>query len=594
MDFGKAIKEAREQKRMTQEQLAQQLFVTKQSVSKWECGRASPDLEKAYQLLEILDIRASFEEILYPHSHEMYAVPVDKTFCNLPDIKALCTVKGKYPTEIKLSKSAYLLFKHLKSWNPDYQISDLYRSFLLPHTKANPEKKQPTYSIEFNGDDFMKYQGNNGTNYGQNDTLTVSGSGAGKKRFFNARANEKNCPMIWSQNVRGGGEENVLVIGAPGTGKSRCFVKPNLLQMDGSYVVFDCFGEYLPEFGTMFAKNGYKVKVVNLKDVEHSNHYNPLHYCKNEFDVKQLIDCIIANTHDLSRKSEKEVQADILLLSAYIFYLMETRTRSTQDEKNLPELYRMIFQIRKTAGENVEKMLDDLFQDLPEESTARKYYNYFMRCSAHYRNRAILSCVQRLEVFASDSARKLLCIDDLELEKLRKEKTALFIIGAPTRDDNACITAMLFMQIFELCDGYLSRHAPVHYVMDEFENIGVIPGFNDVLTNSRTFNFSVFIVIQEWAQLKELYGEKSEDIAAFCGAIVFMGSYDRETLDWVSNWASCSQLRPDDLRTLPYNDCIIIPRHENVISSKKYSLSSHPNYYLTAEADIANLYQLDN
>lgn len=81
--------------------------------------------------------------------------------------------------------------------------------------------------------------------------------------------------MIWSQNVRGGGEESVLAIGAPGTGKSRCFVKPNLLQMDGSYVIFDCFGEYLPEFGTMFEKNGYKVKVVNLKDVEHSNHYTP-------------------------------------------------------------------------------------------------------------------------------------------------------------------------------------------------------------------------------------------------------------------------------------------------------------------------------
>lgn len=185
MDFGKAIKEAREQKHMTQEQLAQQMYVTKQAVSKWECGRTTPDLEKAYQLLEILDIRASFEEILYPHSHEMYAVPVDKTFCNLPDIKALCADKGKYPSEIRLSKPAYLLFKHLKSWNPDYQISDLYRSFLLPHTKANPEKKQSTYSIEFNGDDFMKCRRNNGTNYVQNGTLIVSGSGAGKTRFFN-------------------------------------------------------------------------------------------------------------------------------------------------------------------------------------------------------------------------------------------------------------------------------------------------------------------------------------------------------------------------------------------------------------------------
>lgn len=647
MDFGKAIKEAREQKHMTQEQLAQQMYVTKRAVSKWECGRTTPDLEKAYQLLEILDIRASFEEILYPHSHEMYAVPVDKTFCNLPDIKALCADKGKYPTEIRLSKPAYLLFKHLKSWNPDYQISDLYRSFLLPHTKANPEKKQTTYSIEFNGDDFMKYRRNNGTSYGQNDALTVSDSGAGKTRFskqsakknqriigngwrivihpseesgkgINAEqkdvflfpnghlsngeykiveANEKTCPIIWSQNVRGGGDENVIVIGGPGTGKSRYFIKPNLLQMDGSYVIMDVYGEYLSDTGMMFEKNGYKIKVVNLMDVDHSYHYDPIHYCRSEYDVVRLADCIIANTPCFPGSPE-DVKVEKILISAYIFYFMGDF--SDGDKKDYSTLYQMI--CRAGESDKDEEILHDLFMNLPEGSKALEYYNIFMRYSPFSRNHAFLSCSLRLKVFASKSTKKLLRADDLELEKIGEEKTALFIIADTdhAQYEDKCLIAMLYHQIFDTLYNVIQDRAnhnismPVHCVMDEFGNSGVIPDFAQTLARMRMYNISVFMVLQDFSQLKALYGENSMTIAALCGAIVFMGSQEWETLKWISSLRSCSQLNFNNLASLPSDVCIIIPRSENVITSKKFSLTSHPNYYLTAEADIANLYQFDN
>lgn len=419
---------------------------------------------------------------------------------------------------------------------------------------------------------------------------------------------------------------NLLVIGGAGTGKSRFVVKPNILQANTSFVITDPKGELLRDTGYSLAQQGYKVKVFNLIDMSQSCRYNPFAYVKKESDILKVINNLIKNTNGNKHGAsdpfwESAERALLQAIFLYIFYELP------EYEHKFATVFTMLRLAEiKEDEEDFKSEFDFLFEVLREENPnhiAVKQYDIFKMASGKTAKSILISAGVRLSPFGIEEVEHLLSDDDLELQALGDEKTALFVLIPDSDTTFNFLVAMMYAQLFDslyyqadfVSGGSLKHH--VKFWLDEFANIGQIPEFDKLIATMRSRNISVAPIIQNMTQLKSLYKETYETIIGNCDSILFLGGQERSTLEWVNkgldkqtiDTKNTSQSRGrnsssstsygtqgrdlmtiSELSRMPDNKCILFVRGLDPFYSDKYKLESHPNYKLLYEANENNYF----
>ena len=422
------------------------------------------------------------------------------------------------------------------------------------------------------------------------------------------------------------GNNNVLIVGGAGTGKSRFMIKPNMLQMNASYVITDPSGEMIYSLGKVLRDNGYKIKIFNISDMQHSNCYNPIKYIRNEAGVNMLIQCLIDNTTKGEGGGDNQffVDAEKLLYSACLFYLINYCNNESM--KNFAGVMDMINSSNvDEKNPNAKSPLDELFDKLPKSSLAKKYYTAFKQAAGKTLKSIIISCVTRLQPFMTPQVANLTRTDELELEKLGDERTALFIITPQADRTYSFLASMLYSQLFETlyhkgeqqkANGESEElHIPVRCLMDEFANIGTVPEFPSKLSTMRKYNISATIVLQDTAQIESMYEKDWRTLVANCSTKVFLGSPELDTQKWFSEqlgemtvrsksnsfseggkgssnksfqYTSRKVMTPEELSRLPKEKCIVYTQNMRPVLDLKYKYEDHPYYEQTADAHKEN------
>lgn len=410
--------------------------------------------------------------------------------------------------------------------------------------------------------------------------------------------------------------KNVGVIGGSGSGKTRFFVKPNMLQMNASFVCTDPKGTIINEIGMALRyKGNYKIKVLNTVNFTKSMKYNPLHYVKNEQDILKLVETIISNTSGQGdTKEDFWVKSEKLLYQAYLSLI---RDFFPKEEQNLTTLMDLLsYSTVKEKDEDFENEVDILFKDLETDNPnhfAVKQYKAFKLASGKTAKSILISCATRLAPLNIPAVRELLSVDELQLDTLGNEgrKTALFVIVPDTDATFNFIVAIMYSQLFNmLCTiadekhrGVLPTH--VRFMLDEFANIGVIPNFDKLIATIRSRNISATIILQTFSQLKSIYKENADTIIGNCDTTVFLGGKEKSTIKSLSedlgketindynesktrsNADSFGQnftklgrelMTQDELLTMPRDTCIVQILGLHPFKDKKYDLTKHPLY----------------
>ncbi len=339
--------------------------------------------------------------------------------------------------------------------------------------------------------------------------------------------------------------KNVIVIGGSGSGKTRFFVKPNLMQMPEkvSFVVTDPKGSLVVECGRMLVKGGYRVKVLNTINFAKSMHYNPFQYIRSEKDILKLVNALIANTKGDGEKAGEDfwVKSERLLFCALIGYLWY---EAPEDEQNFTMLLELInaFEVREedeTFKNAIDLLFDDLARDKPDHFAVRQYAKFKLAAGKTAKS-ILISCGARLAPFDIAELRDLLAYDEMELDMIGDQRTALFIIVSDTDSTFNFVVAMMYSQLFNLlCDraddvhgGRLPFH--VRFLLDEFANIGQIPMFDKLIATIRSREMSANIILQSQSQLKTIYKDAAETIIGNCDTMLFLGGKEPSTLKEIS------------------------------------------------------------
>ncbi len=423
--------------------------------------------------------------------------------------------------------------------------------------------------------------------------------------------------------------KNVLVIGGSGSGKTRFFVKPNLLQMHSSYVVTDPKGTVLNEVGNALLEGGYKIKVLNTINFAKSMHYNPLAYIRSEKDILKLVNTIIANTKGEGTQSGEDfwVKAERLYYTALIGYIWY---EAEEDEKNLNTLIEMINASEaREEDETFKNPVDILFDELearePDHFAVRQYKKYKLAAGKTAKS-ILISCGARLAPFDIKELRELTEYDELELDTLGDKKTALFVIISDTDDTFNFIVAIMYTQLFNLlCDKADDKYGgrlPVHVrcILDEFSNIGQIPKFEKLIATIRSREISACVILQAQSQLKAIYKDNADTIVGNCDTTLFLGGKEKTTLKELSevlgketidlcntgesrgketshslNYQKTGKelMSMDELSVMDGGKCILQLRGVRPFLSNKYDLTKHPKYSLTSDADEKNLFDIE-
>ena len=423
--------------------------------------------------------------------------------------------------------------------------------------------------------------------------------------------------------------KNILVIGGSGSGKTRFFVKPNLLQMHSSYVVTDPKGTVLLEVGKALKEGGYAIKVLNTINFKKSMHYNPLAYIRSEKDILKLVNTIIANTIGEGNQSGEDfwVKAERLYYSALIGYIWY---EAPDNEKNLNTLIEMINASEaREDDESFENPIDKLFKELeqenPEHFAVRQYKKYKLAAGKTAKS-ILISCGARLAPFDIAELRELTEDDELELDTLGDKKTALFVIISDTDDTFNFIVAIMYTQLFNLlCDKADDKYGgrlPVHvrFILDEFANIGQIPKFDKLIATIRSREISASIILQAQSQLKAIYKDNADTIVGNCDTTLFLGGKEKTTLKEISeilgketidlyntgesrgketshslNYQKTGKelMSMDELSVMDGSKCILQLRGVRPFLSNKYDLTKHPKFALTSDADERNLFNVE-
>ena len=434
---------------------------------------------------------------------------------------------------------------------------------------------------------------------------------------------------------------NVLVIGGSGSGKTRFYIKPNLLQLHTSYVVTDPKGTVLNEVGKVFADNGYKIKTFNTVDFSKSMHYNPFTFIKSEADIKVFVDILITYTKEKGEKSgdafwENSERLLYMALIGYIYYELD------ESEHNFASLLRMInaMEVREN-DETFQNSIDLAFEELeigtkafnekhkvtPEpgdkviepqpEHFAVSQYRKFKLAAGKTSKSILISCGVRLSAFDIKEVREMTMYDEMELSTLGDEKTILFIIIDDKVATFNFLANMMYSQLFkELCDkadNVYGGRLPVHVrcLIDEFPNIGQIPNFEKIISIIRSREISVNVIVQNMAQIEALYDKQAGTIVGNCDTTLFLGSGENGTMKNISErvgkatvshksssttkgqQGSFSQqnqilgrelITPDEVGRLDNSECILFVRGLKPFKSKKYNYPKHPRYKFTGDA----------
>ena len=413
---------------------------------------------------------------------------------------------------------------------------------------------------------------------------------------------------------------NVLVLGGSGSGKTRYHIKPNLLQMNASYVCSDPKGTVVEEVGQVLLKKGhYKLKILNTIDFSASMHYNPFHYLHSETDILSLVTVIMANTQGKEKSGDDFwQQATALLLQALIAYIYY---EAPEEEKNFAMLLDMLNACEcREDDENFKSPVDLLFDKLAQRKPdhfAVKQYTKFRQAAGKTLKSILISCSAALAPFDIQEVRETMAYDEMELEKLGDEKIALFCIVSDVDPTFNFLSAMLYSQMFNvLCDRALKVYhgqLPVHVtcLFDEFAN-QKIPNWEHLVSVIRSRNISAHIVLQTYSQLKGMYKDNAETIAGCCSTMLFLGGKEESSLKMVStmlgketidamntsdtrgsqrsyglNYQKLGKelMSVDELAVMPSSRCIMQLQGVRPFYSKKYDLTQHPMYRYTADAN---------
>ncbi|HHX57468.1 MAG TPA: type IV secretory system conjugative DNA transfer family protein, partial [Clostridiales bacterium] len=455
---------------------------------------------------------------------------------------------------------------------------------------------------------------------------------------------------------------NVMVIGGSGSGKSRFYVKPNLMQSNTSYVCTDPKGELLRSTGKMLEQYGYKIKVFNLIDMGHSNNYNPFNYIY-DVDGNYSATAVIKMINVLMKNTSKEGggggdqfwdDSTKALLGALCFYLVECESKEMQ---NFSEVMKLLKKAEvKEASDEFQSDLDLIFDALenpqkyvkegveetdkmkelglidlakkdkkPSEYMCLKYYKDFKKAAGDTAKSILISTAVRLQAFNIPEVMDLTCCDNINLEMIGDEKTAMFIIIPSSDDTFNFLAAMMYTQLFDvLYDRANFKHGgrlPIHVrcLLDEFANLGQIPRFEELLATMRSMEISANVIIQNLSQLKKMYKDSWENVLGNCDSLLFLGGQEPTTLEHVSKMlgketidtrsrnrtrgrqGSTSEndailgrdlMTVDELKTMKDNECILFVRGISPFFCDKFVIEKHLNYKLLEDSNKDNAYLL--
>ncbi|HEP3078116.1 TPA: type IV secretory system conjugative DNA transfer family protein [Streptococcus pyogenes] len=423
--------------------------------------------------------------------------------------------------------------------------------------------------------------------------------------------------------------KNVMVIGGSGSGKTRFFVKPNLMQMHSSYVVTDPKGTLVLECGKMLERNGYEIKILNTINFKKSMRYNPFAYLKSEKDILKLVQTIIANTKGEGEKSTEDfwVKAEKLYYTALIGYIWY---EAPKEEQNFTTLLAMIdaSEVRE-EDENFKNAVDYMFEALEKEKPnhfAVKQYKKYKLAAGKTAKSILISCGARLAPFDIQELRDLMKEDELELDTLGEKKTALFVIISDTDDTFNFVVSIMYSQLFNLLcdkadDEYCGR-LPIHVrcLLDEFANIGLIPKFEKLIATIRSREISACIILQAQSQLKSIYKDNADTIVGNCDSTLFLGGKERTTLKELSeslgketidlyntsetrsnqksfglNYQKTGKelMSQDEITVMDGGKCIYQLRGVRPFLSDKFDITKHKNYKLLEDYDKRNIFDIE-
>ena len=423
--------------------------------------------------------------------------------------------------------------------------------------------------------------------------------------------------------------KNILVIGGSGSGKTRFFVKPNLMQMHSSYVVTDPKGTVLVECGKLLQRGGYRIKVLNTINFKKSMRYNPFAYIRSEKDILKLVNTLIANTKGDGEKAGEDfwVKSERLFYCALIGYIWY---EAPEEEKNFTTLLEMInaSEAREDDPE-FQSPVDQMFERLEEkdpEHFAVRQYRKFLLSAGKTRSSILISCGARLAPFDIREVRELMEDDELELDTIGDQKTALFLIMSDTDTTFNFILAMVQSQLINLlCDRADDKYGgrlPVHVrlILDEFANIGQIPNFDKLIATIRSREISASIILQSQSQLKAIYKDAAEIISDNCDCTLFLSGrgknakeiaevLGKETIDSYNqsenrgaqtshglNYQKLGKelMSQDEIATMDGGKCILQVRGVRPFFSEKYDITRHPRYKYLSDADKKNTFDVDS
>lgn len=449
---------------------------------------------------------------------------------------------------------------------------------------------------------------------------------------------QKNIPLTATESLtmesranppKNSRNKNILVVGGSGSGKTRFFVKPSLMQMHSSYVVTDPKGTVLVECGKLLADNGYKIKVLNTINFKKSMKYNPFAYIRSEKDILKLVNTIIANTKGDGEKSGEDfwVKAERLYYTALIGLIWY---EAPPEEQNFSTLLELINASEaREDDENFKNAIDLEFEELearePEHFAVKQYKKYKLAAGKTAKS-ILISCGARLAPFDIKELRELMEYDEMELDLLGERKTAMFIIISDTDDTFNFVVSILYTQMFNLlCDVADDKHhgrLPVHVriLADEFANIGQIPKFDKLIATIRSREISASIILQSQSQLKAIYKDNADTITGNCDTMLFLGGKEKTTLKELSetlgketielyntsetrsnqksyglNYQKLGKdlMSQDELAVMDGGKCILQIRGVRPFLSDKYDITKHPNYKYLSDYDKKNEFDIE-
>lgn len=524
---------------------------------------------------------------------------IDKIFQGILELNTMSFIPSIYPVDILTGIGIAALIKFIV-----YTKSKNAKKF-----RQGKEYGSARWGTKKDIEPYMDEKFQNNILLTQTERLTMNGRPANPKYARN---------------------KNVLVIGGSGSGKTRFYVKPNLMQMHSSYCVTDPKGTIVLECGKMLEDNGYEIKILNTINFKKSMKYNPFAYLRSEKDILKLVQTIIANTKGEGEKAGEDfwIKAEKLYYTALIGYIWY---EAPFEEKNFATLLDMIdaSEVRED-DESYMNPIDRLFEALEKKEPthfAVKQYKKYKLAAGKTAKSILISCGARLAPFDIRELRDLMSEDELELDTLGDRKTALFVIISDTDDTFNFVVSIMYSQLFNLlcdkADDVYGGRLPVHVrcLLDEFANIGLIPKFEKLIATIRSREISASIILQAQSQLKAIYKDNADTIVGNCDSTLFLGGKEKTTLKELSetlgketiDMYNTSETRSnqksfglnyqktgkelmsqDEITVMDGGKCIFQLRGVRPFLSDKLDITKHKNYRLLEDYDKKNLFDIES